>query len=94
MADLGNTKEGKKRPNSLLINISIALNVFALVSYVFLHDFRLLLLAVPGFIYLAKNKAETKAEAERRNWVSIRLGTFFLILPAGLILDGFVKSRN
>jgi hypothetical protein len=86
MADEGNTKVRKKPSNRLLINISIGVNVFALVSYVFLHDLRLLLLAVPGFIYLVKNKAATKDEAERRNWVSIKLGTFLLILPAGLIL--------
>ena len=86
MADVGNTKVGKKRSNKLLINLSIAVNVFALVSYVFLHDIRLLLLAIPGFIYLAKNRATNKDEAERRNWVSIKLGTFLLILPAGFIL--------
>ncbi len=86
MAELGKTEIEKKRPNRFLINLSIVVNVLALVSYVFFHDFRIVLLAIPGSIYLANNKATTTDEAERRDWVSIKSGSFLLLLPAGLIL--------
>jgi hypothetical protein len=86
MPEQETTELRKSRSSKLLINISIIVNVFTLVSYVFVHDIRLLALAIPGTIYLAKNKAATKDEKERRTWVQIKSGTFFLILPAGLIL--------
>ena len=81
----------KKGISRILVNLSIIANVFACVSYVFIHDLRLvLIITIPACIYLYKHKATTKDEKDRRDWVQIKSGTFLLLLPAGLILLFFL----
>ena len=90
MADQETIDTNKNGTTRLLVNLSIIANVLAFVSYVFLHDLRILIITIPACIYLAKHKATTKDEKDRRDWVQIKSGAFLLLLPAGLILLFFL----
>jgi hypothetical protein len=74
-------EQGKK--NRLLINLSIFGAFLSLMIMCFFHDSRAFIIMAICMGYLARNKASTKDEIARREWVTSTAVLLTLLLSIG-----------
>ena len=84
------------KENRILINLSIFIIYLSLLVLCFFHDLRAFILMAICFGYLARNKASTKEEKDRRDKVTIIsvMLTLFMALGGSLVYFAYFILTN